>query len=38
MQHFGCQPSLNRTEGGEEEEEEEEECTCSFVIAALPTI
>jgi hypothetical protein len=37
MQHFGCQPSLNRTEGGEEEEEEEE-CTCSFVIAALPTI
>lgn len=34
MQHIGCQPSLNLTE----EEEEEGERTCSFVIAALPTI
>lgn len=32
MQHIGCQPSLNLTEEGEGER------TCSFVIAALPTI
>lgn len=36
MQHIGCQPSLNLTEEGEGEGEGEH--TCSFVIAALPTI